>query len=70
MISVAVRAPVVRLQRYEHASAVERRVGAVDADERRQAVTSGSCEDLSRERLLPLGHRREGTDWGASLIER
>ena len=51
---------VVRLQVDQHAAAVERGVGAVDADERRQAVDVGILQDRARQRLLPLGHRGVG----------
>ena len=48
-----------RLQVDQHAAAVERRVRAVDADERRQARHGRIFEHDVGQRLLPLRHRRE-----------
>jgi hypothetical protein len=55
MISARVElALVVRLQVDQEAAAVERRVGAVDADERAQALDVRILEDRGGERLLAL----------------
>ncbi len=48
-----------RLQVDQHAARVHRRVGAVDADERRDALDRGVGEHDARQRLLALGHRGE-----------
>jgi hypothetical protein len=48
------------LQVDQHAAAVERRVAAVDADERREARHRRIGEHDVGQRLLALGHRREG----------
>ena len=43
-----------------HAPAVERRVGAIDADERRQAFHRRVLQNHARQRLLALRHGGEG----------
>ena len=47
---------VLGLEVDQQAAAVERRVGAVDADEGGQAVDVGILEDGGGQRLLPLRH--------------
>ena len=48
-----------RLQIDQHAAAVQRRVGAVDADERGKTFHRGILQDDTCEGLLALGHRGE-----------
>ena len=57
------RALVARLQVDQKAAVVQRRVGAVDADERGQAGDVGILQNGVGKRLLPLGHRRERNRW-------
>ena len=47
----------MRLEIDEHPTAVERGVGAVDANERREARYRRILENFGRERLLALSHR-------------
>ncbi len=51
---------VERLEVDLDATRIQRRVGAVDADERRQACDRRVLEDRAGQRLLPRRHRREG----------
>ena len=51
---------LMALQVDEHPAAVERRVGAVDSDERREAEHRGIGQHDAGECLLALGHRGEG----------
>ena len=53
-----------RLEVDQQPSAVQRGVGAVDADERRQAGDGGVFENDGCQRLLPLRHGREGDRLG------
>jgi hypothetical protein len=55
-----------RLEIDENASAVERGVDAVRADERRQAFHRRVFQNHLRERLLPFGHRGERNIFAAS----
>ena len=59
---------VERLQVDQDAAAVERRVRAVDADERREALDRRVFQQHVGERLLPLGHRGERDVCGASVM--
>ena len=49
-----------RLQIDLHAAAVQRGVRAVNSDERRKAIHRRILQDHVRQRLLAIGHRREG----------
>ncbi len=55
-----IAARVARLQVDQHAARVERRVGAIDADERAQALDVGIAQDGVGERALTFAHRLEG----------
>ena len=59
-------APIVRFQVDQDTAAVERRVGAVDADERGQAFDIRILEDCARQRLLRSAMAAKETDCGAS----
>ena len=60
MTSLALTLPLFeRLQVDLDAPAVQRRVGAVDADERRQALHRRVSQDHLRQRLLAFGHGGE-----------
>ena len=48
-------------------AAVERHVGAVDADERGEAIDVLVLQNRAGQRLLALGHRGEGDVCGASV---
>ncbi len=50
---------IARLEVDQHAAGIERRVGAVDADERGQALDVGIVQDHVGQRALALAHRVE-----------
>ena len=58
-----------RLQVDQDAAAVQRGVGAVDADERGEALHRRVLENHLRQSLLPAGHLA-GTKWSAPLPKR
>ena len=58
----------VRLEIDEEAAGIERDVGAVDADERRQAVDVDVGQDDLGELLLVIGHLIEGDRFCAAWV--
>ena len=62
---------VMRLERDQHASAVERGVDAVDSDERREVRDVPILEDRLRQRLLPARHlgKRDVLSGGGDALD-